>query len=206
MRHLFQIGLFLSLFLSAPAHAYLVIGESAEILPISTYRIGAAPQFYLSDGGGLNVLGYVDAALTDSTSMRVQAGGGEIDFFAGASFKWVPIPDFENQPAIGVKIGANFGREADENLTSFQLSPLVSKKVETDYGLLIPYASLSLSRTSVRGETDTGFQVVGGTEWIHPDTHFQFGAELGLEAKDSYSYLMGWISIPLDEVKKLKTR
>jgi hypothetical protein len=182
------------------------VGESAEILPISTYRLGAAPQFYLSDGGGLNVIGYVDAALTDSTSMRVQAGGGEIDFFTGASFKWVPIPDYENQPAIGLKVGANFGREGDKTLTSVQLSPLVSKKVETDYGLLIPYTSLSLSRTSVRGETSTGFQVVGGTEWLHPDTHFQFGAELGLEAKDSYSYLMGWISIPLDEVKKLKTR
>lgn len=90
-------------FSSQNSHAFYETGESGEIAKEGTYKIGLMPQLRLSDGSGMNFTGFFDRALNDESSLRIHAGLGETDFYMGGSYKWIPIPDYKNQPAIGGK-------------------------------------------------------------------------------------------------------
>lgn len=186
------------------SQAYLSVQESGEIGQVGNYRLGLEPQAKLSSGGGANLTGFFDAPLNEESSFRGLVGFGDRDFYVGGSFKWIPIPDYENQPAIGGKFSVITSREASVNFVSFRLDPIVSKKFQTDQGLFIPYAAIPVTVTNGDSKTITGIQVVGGTEYVKPEWDATFlGAELGIDAKDSFSYLSVYVSFYLDDIKRI---
>lgn len=191
------------LLMSRLASAYIIMAESGELVEPGKSTLGFFPQFILSDGGAFNFVSFVDTGLTESTSMRLQLSAGDTDIAGGASFKWVPIPDYQNQPAIGLKLGAFLGREGDSNFSHFQVAPLLSKKQSTDYGLFIPYGAIQWSNLYISGENLRSLQLVAGTEYVHDDTNLKFGAELALEAKDASTYLGVWITVPFEDLGSL---
>lgn len=200
------IALLLStLLVSSSAMAYLTISESAEIAPATFYQIGFEPQFFTNKGGGTNISGFFDAPFSDSTSARLWLGAGVIDFNVGASIKYVPFPDVDNQPGIGFRAGGFFARKSDENFLTLQLAPIFSKKVNTDKGLFIPYAAIGINVTNTKDRNYTGTQAIFGTEYKNPDIQKMFfGLEAGFNLNDdAYSYISGSVTFPFDSSKGL---
>ena len=203
-RRLLSMSILSALLLSSPAMAYLTISESAEIPPATYYQIGFEPQFLTDNGGGANVTGFFDAPFSDSTAARLWLGAGVIDFNVGATFKYVPFPDIERQPAIGIRAGGFFARKSDENILTAQVAPLFSKKVNTESGLFTPYAAFALDFTNTKERNFTGTQFVFGSEYKTPDIpKMYFGLEVGLNLNDSYSYVSGTVTFPFDSSKGL---
>jgi len=204
------IALLLSIFLStvlvsSSAFAYLTISESAEIPAATNYQLGFEPQFFSNKGGGTNATAFFDAPFSDSTSGRLWLGAGIIDFNVGASVKFVPFPDVDNQPGIGFRVGGFFARKSSENFLTLQLAPIFSKKVNTENGLFIPYAAIGINVTNTKDRNFTGTQAIFGTEYKHPDIQKMFfGLEAGVNLNDdAYSYFSGSVTFPFDSNKGL---
>lgn len=190
----------LSIFFSNQSFAIMTVQESNEITPLGKYKLGVEPQFRTSRGSGFNFSGFMDKALNEAMSVRGSAGTGETDFSVGGSFKWVPFPDFESQPAIGFKFGGTYWRDSSENFSTIRIEPIISKKFGTAMGLFVPYTAVPVMFNNGNDYNKTSLQVAFGSEYIHSEAdNMTFGAEIGLDGKDSFSYISGFVTIYLGE-------
>lgn len=194
-----------TLLFSALSHAYLAVNETAEILPVNYYKLGVAPQLKLSNGSGMNVGFFADLHLFDDTDGRITIGGGDTDFFTQASVKWVPFPDVDRQPAMGGRAAIIYARDSGENFTSFQITPIVSKKTETRYGDMIPYVAIPVTFTSTKPKNFTSTQFAVGAEWF-PKPEMHVGGELNLNMNDSFSSLSVYVAFPFEASTGYKKR
>jgi hypothetical protein len=192
----------LGLFLAPSAHAYLSIAESGEVLPAGKYQVGIEPQLFTNRDNGANVNVFFDTNLNDATSARVSMGAGAIDFNAFASVKWMPFPDVDNQPAMGLRGGLGMARNEDENFLEAQFAPLVSKKFDTIYGLTVPYLAVPFTYLNTKDDDYVASNLAIGTEFHSNEwNEVTFGAELGLELNKSYSYISIFAAFPFDSAK-----
>jgi hypothetical protein len=190
------------LLLAEPAMAYLSVGGAAEIPKEGTYLMGGSAQALINEGGGLMAGGFLEIPHSEDFSSRYYLGVGKIDYHMSAGIKWVPIPDINNQPAMGVKISGWYARTADLNVTTVQIAPLFSKRFKTESGIFTPYASVPVNITNTKDRSYTGTQFTMGSEFHHPDLgEMFFGAELALNLKDSYSFIGATVSVPFDGEK-----
>jgi hypothetical protein len=181
------------------SHAYLNLAETADIPRQNQLIIGGYPQVFLNEGGGLNIGAFADYALSESISIRGLVEFGKIDFVLGTSIKFTPFPDIDKQPAIGLRGGFTYAREDSENLVSSHVAVLLSKKVDTDQGLLNPYVGIPLTFTTTKDSNKTGTQFIAGSEFTpNEQPLMKFGAEAGISLKDSYSYILGFITYSFD--------
>jgi hypothetical protein len=195
--------LFTTVFVGSQAFAVLEVGESGEVTGQGMNRVGLVPQVKTSNGGGANISAFFDSGLNDSTSARLWAGTGDTDFDLGGSLKWVPIPDYENQPALGLRGSAFYLRDGSVSSSVLRVEPLISKKFDVDIGELTPYASLPLMVQTRDSSSTTEMQLTVGSEYVHPDVKkLRFGAELGFDLKDSFSYIAAYVSIALDDLTR----
>jgi hypothetical protein len=179
------------------SNAYLTINETAEILPDNFYKIGIAPQLIISDGGGFNVGVFADMHLFDDVDGRITFGSGKTDFWTQASMKWVPFPDVDRQPAMGLRGGLGYARDEDLNFVNFQITPLISKKADTRYGNMIPYVGLPVTYISTKDTSFTATQFTLGAEWF-PTSDRHIGAELNLNLNKSFSSVSVYFSFPFE--------
>lgn len=193
---------------SSEANAYMTIGESGELPAAGNYQLGAETQFITNDVGGTALDLYLDTLLTDSSSYRMHLGFGSIDFSLGASFKYIPFPDVDKQPAIGLRAAAWYARVKDSNNISASAGPLVSKKYGVEFGTLIPYVCVPVTATSTKDRNFLATQFVIGTELLHEKAQsVHFTGELGINLRDSYSYISLGVVFPFDGSKGMfKTR
>jgi len=201
MKQLKNFLILSSLFTSFAAQAsFLSIGESGEILSGKDYQIGFSPQIATSGYSGVNAGAFLDAVWTEDMSSRFMLGVGEVDFYSSGSLKYIPFPDYERQPAMGLRGSFWYGREGSENITVFQIAPMVSKKYKSaDYGTLVPYAAWGLNIGSEDGDSENGHQFFIGTEWKSPQVeNVNFSAELALNLQNSVSGINFFVSIPFD--------
>lgn len=186
-----QFNLLLSfsvLALSLPSHAYLTTLESGRIP--GPFEAGILPQIRLSDGAGFNIAGVVDSGIDQETSVRAVIGGGKNEFFTSVAYKWIPIPDFDSQPAIGAKFEGVYLRDQGENTLGIRAHPLVSKDFETDFGKITPFASIPLGWFTGKDTSFVATQIVAGSEWTPPDyPQWNLAAELGINASRAFSYI-----------------
>lgn len=202
MGKLILLTAFLIIYLPGAYGAYLSLGESGELIPAGTYQVGAAPQLVTNDDGGFNISAFLDAAWTDSLSSRFLLGAGEIDFFVSGSAKYIPFPDVARQPAMGIKLSLWYAREGSSNINTIQLAPLISKKYQTEYGLIVPYAAYGISNYTVSGHSKTGDQFFIGSDWKSPDLeNVNFTGEIAWSLKDSTSSISVFASLPFDDKK-----
>lgn len=202
------LSLGFALLLATTARAgYLAIGESGEMLPENEYQFGVAPQILLNEGGGGNVDVFMDAPYSDSTSFRIQAGAGKIDFHAGAGVKFVPFPDVDRQPALGGKASVWFGRVGDNNALTLQLAPMVSKKFVDADNTYAPYAAIAANITSAKDRNFTGTQFVFGSDArLASWREALLTAEIALNLKDSYSAFTFCMAFPFDGSRGFRQR
>lgn len=192
----------LGLFLSSTSHAYLSMAESGELVPSGKYQVGVEPQILTNKGGGANFNVFFDAPLSESSSARLSMGGGAVDFNAFASVKWMPFPDVDNQPAMGLRAGAGMARDEGENLLQLQIAPLLSKKFDTEYGLTVPYFAVPFTFLNTKEENVVASNLVIGSEYHHPDwTTVTLGGEVGFDMNKSYSYISIFATFPFDSAQ-----
>jgi hypothetical protein len=194
---LFVLGL--TLLASQSSFAYFTIGESGDLPKAGQYRIGAEPQFVFDDSG-FNFSGFVDAPFRNDSSFRAIMGIGDTSFEAAISYKWIPIPDYGDQPAIGGKVEASYARKSGGNWDAIRIMPIISKDFDTVYGPITPYGSVALGLNGTPGANITTLQLVGGSEYRPPDyPRWMYSAELGLNLNNAFTYISGNVTYLLDE-------
>jgi hypothetical protein len=187
--------------------AYLSMGESGEILPQGTNLFGFEPQVLINEGGGINAGTFLDMPWRDDLSSRFSLGAGKIDFHLGAALKYVPFPDVDKQPAIGVKVAAWYARQGSLNTWTFQVAPLFSKKFMIDAGTVVPYAAIPFNFASSTDANTSGTEFTVGSEFHPKDSSGVFySAEMSLNLKDSYSFVSGTVAFPFDSEKGFRSR
>lgn len=192
----------LGLLIAPSAQAYLSLAESGELLPVGKYQVGVAPQFLTSRGGGTNVDVFFDAPINESTTGRISLGAGAVDFNTFASVKWIPFPDVDNQPAIGIRGGVGLFRDEGDNGFLAQVAPLVSKRFASEYGLFVPYFAVAINLVDTKSENFTSSNAIFGTEFHSEEVPMmKFGGELGLDMNKSYSYVTFFVAFPFDSSK-----
>jgi hypothetical protein len=181
--------------LSLPAQAYFSTIDTGELVAPGEYQASIEPQLLLSSYDGLNansanIVGRFDTGLNESSSLRGIVGVGSVDFQLGGMYKYVPFPDLEKQPAIGFSTGVILARVNGQTEFSGRFHPLISKKLVTEIGDLIPYVSLPLGLTARSNQTVFTMQVAGGTEFRPLNIkNFSFFGELGVNLSQTFSYL-----------------
>lgn len=182
-------------FLSSPCWAYYDVLDTGEVMQKGKYKLTADTQLLTSTGGG-NVGVIADAGIQEEYGLRAIAGLGRTDYFFGGLFKWMPIPDIQNQPAVGFNAGLLYAKWYDNRDLTFRFEPLVSKKFSLEQVIITPYGSipLGLRTRSSNVNSDTGTDiawqfVVGSQLQIEKWKNLQFMGEVGLELDHSLSHI-----------------
>ncbi len=128
----------------AGVHSTLQTGEVTNRLKmnISSYLINREGSAGL-DIEGLAIMGHVEIPYTESSSWRLGIGKGNFDVQLDGSWKWIPIPDHNNQPAIGTLLGMTYIHcstcvEAPYEMGLYA-QPIISKTFRTNFGSFNTY-------------------------------------------------------------------
>lgn len=182
---------FVSLFsVGQIAQAYFSTMDTGDILSSGQYRLSAESQVALGSASGLNLVSRFDAGVSDSSNVRILLGTGRTNFQWGMLYKYVPYPDFEKQPALGIMAGFIYARQDDSNYLNLRIHPIVSKKMTFDGGEWTPFASLPTGLIFSTGKTIVPIQCALGVE-LKPDgfNKLSFMAEAGVNLLDSFNYI-----------------
>ncbi|PWU17183.1 MAG: hypothetical protein C5B49_09385 [Bdellovibrio sp.] len=185
------------LLVSFSARAWIEFAESGDVLPRGTYKLGGGPQFRMSELPGFSgtnsaatISTFMEGGIRDDLGWRATLGAGDLGFFLGGGMKWIPFPDYENQPAMGLRADVNFGKKNDSTLSAIRVAPLISKGVQTELVTFVPYAALPLGLASVDSTSSFMMQLALGSD-IKPDAWktVMFNVELGANITKAFSYL-----------------
>jgi hypothetical protein len=192
-----------TLLFSRASFAYLALNETAELLPEGYFKLGLAPELKLTNGQGFNISAYFDTYLTEDTNARITIGGGEVDFWTSASVKWVPFPDVDKQPAIGLRGALIYARDESVSFYNVQFSPILSKLADTTYGKMIPYVGLPITFISTKDNSSVATQFALGAEWFSKkDMHV--GGEVDLNLNKAFTAVSVFVSFPFDQAVGFK--
>lgn len=195
-----KIVTFLMFISSVSSFAYYSTFDTGELVKEGRVEALLETQFVTDNNSGMNLNARADYGLNDESSFRALLGFGATDFQIGGFYKWVPIPDYKDQPAIGLSAGVMYARYSGENELALRLHPFLSKKFEIDHGMLTPYAALPVGLRSFDGENQVPIQFQLGTRFKHNDIkHIAFNAELGFNVKDAFTYISFGAVFALDE-------
>lgn len=185
--------------MSTPLRAYQEVMDTGEIVPGGKYRILGDLQ-YFGDPSGLNITAGMDAGVNDSSNIRAVVGVGSVNFQAGLFYKWIPFPDSDTQPAIGIIGGGTYARYDGDGYPGFSIRPITSKKIDTEFGFITPYVSLPFGVISAPKRNLFPFQLVVGSDWRPVDVDsFTILFEIGLNLNEAASYASAGILYYLPE-------
>jgi hypothetical protein len=175
---------------SATSHAYLSLLTTGDMLQPQQFQIMTYLENAFNKYDGVNVNARGSLGFTEDLQGDFEIGLGEFDVMLGGYVKWVPIPDVEGQPAIGIRTGISYINWDHYSQTSIVGMPFLSKGVPTDYGKFTPYTGLPLGINSNSDDTNFFARLALGSEWTHPDQPQLHGiAELAFGLSKSFSSL-----------------
>lgn len=189
------------------AFAYMDVMTTGELLDPGQFRAMVEPQllFHKIDGG--EIITRLDAGLTDSTNLRVLLGTGVIDFQTGVFLKWVPIPDYGSQPAVGIDTGVTYVRYDGLPETSLRLHPFLSKRLEAESGVWTPYGALPVAIAARDGKSEVPVALALGSQYQSNEwRNLQFMGEVGINLNKSYSYISAAAIFYFDENSGFKLK
>ena len=192
MKHISLFVTFVSfLFFGLASQAYLAIHESGKVLNPGEYKIHLSQQLITDPGtfGSLTAGGSLP--LDADSEIGFKLGTGFADYHFVGQYKWIPYPDFEEQPAIGAIGGILVAKPDGINETGVFAGPIVSKNFSTEYGSFDSYISVPLYGVSYDGDLQLSGQLIFGSLWkTYNFEKLQFTAEMGLRINDnSFSYI-----------------
>lgn len=198
--------LFSMLFLTSNVWALSETHNTADLVPTDRPRVLFAPQIITSDGSGVNFLGHADIGYNDHSDLRLSLGLGETDFSFSGKFKWAPIPDAGQQPAMALILGSTYASDNGSNQLHLQATPLISKKFNSDHGLLNPYVALPLALVFQEGNDPLATQLTIGTEWTPKNLQYpwSFLAEIGFDLNESFTYISAAWTFQIEHINIIR--
>ncbi|HEX4923458.1 MAG TPA: hypothetical protein VFV50_05210 [Bdellovibrionales bacterium] len=206
MKRLLWLALVL---LPLKSQAYLSLLNHGDVIKTGAYRLTLSPQFITASdlGNGANFTGRFDTGIDEASDIRAVVGFGRVDFHVGGTYKWVPIPDTPDQPALGVAVGAFFARQSSVNTFSVRAFPFISKRFETDAGVFTPYSGLPLGLSATSSTTEAPVHFVLGSEWMPPGLErISFWIESGFNVSKAFSYMSLAVSLYWDDENGVEFR
>lgn len=205
--HRFRLLLVLTLLWSAQASAYYTTMDTGQMLKLGEYKLGAEAQFITEGDDGVNIGARFDGAINDELGWKTLLGAGTTDLFLGGFVKWVPFPDTEKQPAIGVIAGVLYAHYEDLNELSLRAHPFISKKFALEFGDITPFFALPIGIRTADSETDVPFQVALGAEFRPTGIEkINFLAEIGFDINDAFPYFAIGATLQFDEENGIEFR
>ncbi len=191
--------------LGIEAQAYYSTIDTGELLKKGQYRLSTEGNVLFNDLNGGNLVARIDTGFNEDSNFRALIGTGVVGFQTGLLYKWIPIPDFQDQPAIGILGGFIYARADDVSYLSLRLHPLVSKHFKSDIGDLTPYASLPFGITGAKGTHTFPLQLTFGNDWKPNGLNkLSFITEFGFNLHESYSYVSLAALLIFDEEQGIK--
>lgn len=175
--------------------AFFSLMNTGEVKKEGEHRVLGEAQVLFDEPKGLNINGRYSTGVTEDSEIQFEAGVGSIDYYLGAFYKWVPFPDTDEQPAIGVRGGLTFAEIQNYSTYGFNIAPLVSKSIGTGIGNITPYTGIQMGLQKNTYDTYFSLQAAVGVEWSPSDWDFQsisnfnFLLEFGFEIDDSFDYM-----------------
>ena len=188
--------IFLAITLTAShAFSYQAFLNTGEILPQGQFQLMGYLESVFDEFDGVNLNARGSMSFSDELQADVELGFGEFDIYLAGFVKWVPIPDYEKQPALGVRGGISYIKINDFNETSVTVAPFASKSFETNVGPFTPFAAIPFGianhTNKAPNKDDTFFtaKLALGTEWTNPnwDPNLRIIGELNLELTKSFT-------------------
>lgn len=184
------IYLLTALFIGNSANAFYATLDNGDLVKPGEYKVLLGPQFLLSDDTGINISGRFDFGFNEESNFRTVIGAGTTNFFAGLFYKWIPIPDIQSQPAIGLETGVIYGTVDDEGALGIRLHPLISKKFATDWGDFTPHASVPFGFQTRDDESSFPIQLALGVEYKPVGfKNVSFMGEAGFDLNEAFNYI-----------------
>ena len=176
--------------------AYFNLMDTGELRQgQNTRALVGSQMIFNGELEGLNFNGRYSldsSGLISHSEFQFEAAAGSVDYQLGAFLKWIPFPDTDNQPAVGVRTGFHFAKVLDYSTYGLNITPLVSKHINSDMGKITPYLGLPVGILQNTLGTDTNFQVAVGVEWspeeweLGSSRGFNLLLEYGLGLSSSY--------------------
>lgn len=182
------IALSLVLF-STNSWAYLSLLSTGDIVAQNQFQgLGYIEGILDEDYEGLTANARASYGVNEEFQLEAELGLGKIDFTFGAFAKWVPIPDVEGQPAIGVRGGVSYMKYDDFSQTSIVAMPFLSKAFQTDVGRVSPYVGIPLGVNSYDDDSDFFTRLAVGSELSQTQLeNVRIIGEVGFELSKSFS-------------------
>jgi len=178
--------------LSVHAQAYMNLLTTGELTPTNHWATMGYLEGVFNKYDGVNINARGSYGISDELQVDAELGTGKFNAVMGAFAKWVPIPDVDNQPAIGLRAGIGFVDADKTNETSVNATPFISKGFQTEQGRFTPYGGVMLAVNSNDADTFFASRLILGTEWKSPLEDWKdvrVLAELGFELSKSFSSL-----------------
>lgn len=193
MRSLFT--LLFTIILASPSFAFFSLMDTSELKQQGDYRVLGEGQVLFDAPEGFNLNGRFATGLDDESELQFEAGVGSVDYYLGAFWKWIPIPDTEDQPGVGLRAGITFADFNGLSTYGFNVTPMISKEFDTNFGDFTPYSGLAIGLQNNVNDTYFSMQLALGVQWSPNEWDFRdlkdfnFLLEYGLDVDDAFSYL-----------------
>lgn len=189
-----------SALMAREAQAFYSVMDTGSLLKEGHYKLGVETQFVTSGDQGVNLNARMDGPITDELNWKAELGVGTTDFLAGGYVKWVPFPDVEKQPAVGLIAGALYAHYEHINEISLRVAPFISKKFGFEFGDLTPYFALPMGLRSADSSTQVPVQASFGAEF-RPSAFekINFLAEMGFDVVKAFPYFSVAATLEFDE-------
>ena len=175
----FKIFILLFLFIGNMAFAgiYSTL-QTGEVVEEGDYKGYLSAQLI---NNRLGVTGHLEVPFSINSSLQFGANKGRGFLTIDASWKWIPIPDYEKQPAIGGLFGLSYIRYSSDSSSSgfaTYVHPLISKKITFSSGTLIGYTGLLV-----------GVLFREGMDTIYP-IRWAVGSEMSFDQLEKWSFIL----------------
>jgi hypothetical protein len=184
----------LSLFtlLNQPQTAQAGVFNLHQFVDYESWAFGLEPETTLTSGGGFATNFKFTYGITPLSNFQVGVGfgGGARGFRLGGAYTFDFIPDLDGQIGFGLAVqGYYYKLRGGLAQTETTLLPYIHNSYRTGEGATFdPYVGLPFGMAFLDGTYRTIVQLAVGT-YFQTSDHFGVNAELGLNVKDTDSYL-----------------
>lgn len=189
-----RILLSLLLLLPVKSFALLTVLDTGEIIESGNYELGVQIQGITDDPSGINFAGHVYLPVNSSWNLRFHAGTGSTDFNLGGGAKWIPVPDINQQPAIGAIMEFEWASDSGFDVLYARIAPLISKAFRWEYGTMAPYTAIPVgimhALDADSDKTDVFVQLALGVKLdFEAFDNFSVVGEGGFDLEKSFTYV-----------------
>lgn len=174
---------------SSISQAYMSLMTTGDMVEANQFQALGYLEHIFNRYDGTNINARGTMGINDELSGDIELGLGELDIMIGAFAKWVPIPDHDKQPAIGIRGGISYIDEDSFTQTSITAMPFLSKSFNTEYGKYTPFGGIPFGLNSNDKDDYFTARLALGTEWTPADEEFKqlrVIGELGFNLSKSF--------------------